>query len=410
MRFRTSGRGCKMQKSQHKLFAAFAAVIFAGTLLAGCGEPQESSSAGAERSREDRIADSLVSTGNTNRLNRVFEKAQNGEDVTIAYVGGSITEGYAAGAQSPDCYALLSAAEFESNYCAGGKVNCQNNGLSGTPSVLGFLRADSEVLASEPDIVFIEFAVNDGLDAIYGTAYESLVRTCLEAPNEPAVILLFTYMENGHTCQDVQQAIGEYYDLGMISVRDAIAGDLESGAMKWNEYGADDVHPSVEGHRLIADMVAHYFAEAKAKKPDKSYAVPEEGTQEGLFRNGRFCDATNTLYRDGSWVAGSHNNHFRAGFVFQKEAENEPLVMNVTGKSLFVVYKKFNDQAWGLAGVYVNDELAGILNANGPNGWGGPQVDLIETYDSVQDLHVEIRMLDDQTEKSFEVLALGVCE
>lgn len=217
-------------------------------------------------------------------------------------------------------------------------------------------------------------------------------------------------MENGHTCQDVQQAIGEYYDLGMISVRDAIAPELEAGTMHWGEYGADDVHPSVAGHWLIADMIAHYFEEAKAKKPDKSYSIPEDGMQEDLFRNGSFCDASNTLYRDGSWAAGSHNNYFKAGFTFQQEPENEPLAMTVTGRRLFVVYKKYNDPAWGLAGVYVNDELVGILNANGPNGWGGPEVELIETYDSVQELHVEIRMLDDQTEKSFEVFALGVCE
>ncbi len=397
-----------MQKSQNRLFAGFAAVICAGALLSGCGEAQTPDLPKGNRDAE--IARSLVSTGNTNRLNRAFEKAEKGEDVTIAYVGGSITEGYAAGAQSPDCYALRSAAQFQTNYCAGGEVKCQNNGLSGTPSVLGFLRAGSEVLPSEPDIIFIEFAVNDGLDTVYQTAYESLVRTCLEAPNEPAVILLFTYMENGHTCQDVQQAIGEYYDLGMISVRDAIAPELEAGTMHWGEYGADDVHPSVAGHWLIADMIAHYFEEAKAKKPDKSYSIPEDGMQEDLFRNGSFCDASNTLYRDGSWAAGSHNNYFKAGFTFQQEPENEPLAMTVTGRRLFVVYKKYNDPAWGLAGVYVNDELVGILNANGPNGWGGPEVELIETYDSVQELHVEIRMLDDQTEKSFEVFALGVCE
>ena len=135
-----------------------------------------------------------------------------------------------------------------------------------------------------------------------------------------------------------------------------------------------------------------------------------ESLHETLYRNGTFCDASNTLYKDGSWEPGSHNNYFRAGFVYQNDGENEPLVMNVTGRSLFVVYKKISDPAWGLAGVYVNDELVGILNANGPDGWGGPAVELVECYDSVRELHVEIKMLDDQTDKQFEILALGVCE
>lgn len=397
-----------MRKHTHGLAAAFAVLIFAGAALSGCGTPPEPETPGDFRAAE--IERSLVSTGNTARLNRVFEKAAAGEDLTFAYVGGSITEGYATGARTPNCYASLSAAEFQSSYCAGGTVTCQNNGLSGTPSVIGFLRADTEVLQTQPDLIFIEFAVNDGTDQLYQTSYESLVRNCLEQPNEPAVILLFTYMESGHCCQDQQQAIGEYYGLGMISVRDAIASDLENGNILWNAYGADDVHPSSDGHRMIADMIANYFAKAKAAKSDAAYTLPAEPLHSGLYRNGSFCDASNTLYKDGSWEPGSHNNYFRAGFVFQKEKANEPLVMDVKSRALFVVYKRYNDPEWGLAGVYVNDELVGILNANTPGGWGGPQIDLVEDYGSVQDLHVEIRMLDDQTDKSFEVLALGVCE
>ncbi|MBQ5533580.1 MAG: SGNH/GDSL hydrolase family protein, partial [Bacteroidales bacterium] len=183
----------------------------AAAVLTACGTvtPPEKPPETPEEFRAAMLERAVVSTGNTARLNRVFEKAANGGNITIAYVGGSITEGYAAGARSPSCYASVSAADFEKNYCTGGTVTCRNNGLSGTPSVLGNLRVTDEVLASAPDIIFLEFAVNDGKEQEYKTAYESLVRTCLSAPNEPAVILLFTYMENGHTCQEQQVEIGE---------------------------------------------------------------------------------------------------------------------------------------------------------------------------------------------------------
>lgn len=36
--------------------------------------------------------ESLTSLGNTNRLKDVIERAKNGEELTIAYIGGSITE------------------------------------------------------------------------------------------------------------------------------------------------------------------------------------------------------------------------------------------------------------------------------------------------------------------------------
>ena len=250
-----------MQKQ--KCFAALAAVIFAGAVISGCAAEKIPDSPEAVHSAA--VAHSLVSTGNTCRLGRVFEKAAGGEDITFAYVGGSITEGYSVGARAPECYASLSASEFETAYCTGGTVTCQNNGLSGTPSVLGNLRAGSEVLPSQPDIIFIEFAVNDSNDPLCQSSYESLVRSCLEAPNAPAVILLFICMENGRCCQEQQQEIGAYYDLGMISVRDGIQPELDEGRMLWSDFGADDVHPSKDGHRLIADMIANYFTAAKAK-------------------------------------------------------------------------------------------------------------------------------------------------
>lgn len=390
---------------QKRLASAAAAAVLAGTALSGCAAKEPET---PEEFRAAMIARSVVSTGNTARLNRVFEKAENGEDITIAYVGGSITEGYAAGSRSPQCYASVSAAAFQETYCAGGVVTCQNNGLSGTPSVLGNLRAGAEVLPAQPDIIFLEFAVNDGMEMDCRVSYESLVRTCLEAENEPAVILLFTYMETGHTCQEQQQEIGTLYDLGMISVRDAILPEMEAGRMAWSEYGDDDVHPTVEGHALLASFIAEYFAQAKAKKPDKSYQIPAEQVYPSLYPNASLCDAANTLYRDGAWVAGTNNSYFRAGFVYQPNEDNAPLGMTVTGKTLFVVYKKVNDPNWGMAGVYVNGSLAGIVNGYGVNGWGGPAVDIIETYDSVQEMKVEIKMLDDHTDKSFEVFALGV--
>ena len=50
------------------------------------------------RSDYEKMVDrSLLSTGDMTRMANVFKKAQSGEDITAAYLGGSITEGYNAG-------------------------------------------------------------------------------------------------------------------------------------------------------------------------------------------------------------------------------------------------------------------------------------------------------------------------
>ena len=70
---------------------------------------QESSEAGGssaaptaeaddDRTDYEKMVDrSLLSVGDMTRMADVFQKAQNGEDITVAYIGGSITEGYNAG-------------------------------------------------------------------------------------------------------------------------------------------------------------------------------------------------------------------------------------------------------------------------------------------------------------------------
>lgn len=394
-------------KQNRRTGALLAAAGLSAALLAGCGGAASKAPETPEEFRAAMIDRAVVSTGNTARLNTVLERAKGGSDITIAYIGGSITEGYAAGARSPQCYASLSAADFQSSYCQGGTVTCRNNGLSGTPSILGNLRVSEETLPAQPDIIFIEFAVNDGGEPDYTVSYESLVRTCLEAENNPAVILLFTYMENGHTCQDKQQEIGAHYDLGMISVRDAILPEMEAGRMAWSEYGDDDVHPSVAGHRLVADFIAKYFEKAAAKKPDSSYSVPAEAVHPGLFSGGALHDAANMTYKDGDWTPGTNNQRFQAGFVYQKGGGNAPLTFDLTAQTLFLVYKLSPDKAYGMAGVYVNGELAGVVNGYGANAWNGPAVTKIKDFGTETELHVEIRMLDDHTDRDFEIFAVG---
>ncbi len=393
-----------------KCAAAASAALLSGLCLAGCAGGSSKAPETPEEFHAAMVARSVVSTGNTAWLNRVFDKAESGGDITIAYVGGSITEGYAPGPRSPQCYASVSAAAFQETYCKGGTVTCQNNGLSGTPSVLGNLRVSDEVLPTEPDIIFLEFAVNDGMEMDYKVCYESLLRTCLEAKNEPAVICLFTYMETGHTCQEQQQEIGAHYDVGMISVRDAILPEMEAGRMKWSDYGDDDVHPTAAGHALLGEFIAEYFAEAKAKKADKSYEIPAETVYPALYTNGALHDAADLKYRDGSWNVGTNNQRFPAGFVYQKDTGNEGLSFTVTGKTLFLVYKVSNSTDYGMAGVYINGSLAGIVNGYGVNGWGGPVPKLIEHYDTETEMNVEIRMLDDHVDKSFEIFAVGVSD
>lgn len=180
------------------------------------------------------INKSLVSYGNVSRMQNQIKRAQNGEEVTVAYIGGSITEGLTAGADA--CYAKLTYQHFAKTYGKGDNVKYVNAGLSGTPSTLGVLRLDRDVLQKKPDIVFIEFAVNDGSDSAYQSSYESMVRMLLESDRNIAVVLLFARTAEGYSAQSYMKQIGSYYSLPMISYADALTYMIDNKQMTWEDF------------------------------------------------------------------------------------------------------------------------------------------------------------------------------
>ena len=60
------------------------------------------------------IERSLMNLGNTYRIRKAIEKARAGKEVTLAYIGGSITQGAGATPINTACYAYKSYQLFKS--------------------------------------------------------------------------------------------------------------------------------------------------------------------------------------------------------------------------------------------------------------------------------------------------------
>ena len=143
---------------------------------------------------------SVMSYGNNCRLKHFLNKLRNGEDVYIACLGGSVTEG-AGPANYTDGYAYKFCDSLKQRFGAnppekdGTNIHFVNAGLSGTPSPLGLVRYEQDVvkaLGHKPDLLIVEFAVNDGGE-YYGTgAYEQILRSALQADKDTAVIALYS--------------------------------------------------------------------------------------------------------------------------------------------------------------------------------------------------------------------------
>ena len=413
-------------KVKQWLASSLAVLMLVSTV--GCGDNSSSSKAEskaeASSSQAEKMAETdeewtqamydkaMVSYGNTSMMQNVIKKAQSGEKVTVAYLGGSITEGISAGADG--CYAKLTYDYFAQKFGTGDNVQYVNAGLSGTPSKLGILRLDRDVLAYEPDICFIEFAVNDGTEADYQNAYESIVRTLLQKNITP--VLLFSVTESDHSAQDYMKQIGEFYHLPMISYCDALRYLFANNRMTWKDFSDDQSHPNTEGHKLVASMVDYYFDTVMDVAPEGDYVMPTDTVFSPREVDAHMYEGDSlTPTSLGSWKEGSTIASFTNGWTYDNTGDNSPIVFEFKDKKfLYMIYKEVKQGEFGKLHVKVTADGEVYDESDydtiSPSGWGNAQIQNIAMMPEATNYTVEISMAAGDEDKHGEVLAFGYTE
>lgn len=358
---------------------------------------------------EKMVDRSLLSVGDMTRMSDVFQKAQNGEDITVAYIGGSITEGYNAG--TTEFYAKT-CTDLLQGYFPDITVTGVNAGISGTPSLLGNLRLERDVLSADPDIVFVEFAVNDGQEADYKNAYESLVRTLLTQEKDIAVVLLFTVLDSGYTCQEHMSKIGANYDLPMISVHDSVYEEIEAGRMTWQDYSNDQSHPNAYGHKCITDFVDNYYQKVLPVVAENVGEVSKELPDpvfSAKYMNMHYMDSATMdgVELDGFEQYDTHGS-FHNGWMY-RGTDGGLMKFTVECSVLEMVFKANNSDKYGTADIYVDGEKVKSVVSNMSDGWNNPVTAYLIDNDSSAEHTVEIRMEGGVTQ-AFFVMAFGYCD
>ena len=377
---------------------------------AGGSSAAPTAEADADRTDYEKMVDrSLLSVGDMTRMSDVFQKAQNGEDITVAYIGGSITEGYNAG--TTEFYAKT-CTDLLQGYFPDITVTGVNAGISGTPSLLGNLRLERDVLSADPDIVFVEFAVNDGQEADYKNAYESLVRTLLTQEKDIAVVLLFTVLDSGYTCQEHMSKIGANYDLPMISVHDSVYEEIEAGRMTWQDYSNDQSHPNAYGHKCITDFVDNYYQKVLPVVAENVGEVSKELPDpvfSAKYMNMHYMDSATMdgVELDGFEQYDTHGS-FHNGWMY-RGTDGGSMKFTVECSVLEMVFKANNSDKYGTADIYVDGEKVKSVVSNMSDGWNNPVTAYLIDNDSSAEHTVEIRMEGGVTQ-AFFVMAFGYCD
>lgn len=253
------------------------------------------------------VIDTTVITPETTEPEVKFEKREDqvyaadlfetADTLTFAFLGGSITNGNVIYPDALPWWPTSSNAwtnnilsYFVPKYRGVKLIKAVNIGLPGTTSDFAAARFADQVAAHEPDVVFIEYAVNDVNMPVnieeenIALFYEHIVRQCLEFDKIPSIVFVHTARPeetggpydrwvNGVAKKD---ALAAHYGLTTLNIYDCIKeeyqasgselifleylGKAGAGYFALNEEGtAYDVHPTANGYKLISDTIIAAF-------------------------------------------------------------------------------------------------------------------------------------------------------
>lgn len=203
---------------------------------------------------------------------------QRSTNITIAYLGGSITAG--AGASNEQMSYRARVTSYIRSKLPDSEVKEINAGLGGTGSFLGAFRVKRDCMNAKPDLVFIEFAVNDdGETEKQCVAYlEGIVRQIWTLNPQCDIVLIYTATEdwfNIYKTGDMpgsvkaHEKVADYYGIPCINVGIAASMMVEKNIWNTKDFSLDGVHPTDAGYALYADMIVSSGEAAWSQwKPD----------------------------------------------------------------------------------------------------------------------------------------------
>lgn len=325
---------------------------------------------------EEMIANSRYNEGNKVRLAKVIKKIQAGEEVTVAYIGGSITQGSSAGAQN--CYARLTTDWLQQQF-PNAKINYVNAGIGATGSFIGCSRVDKDVLSHNPDLVFVEFSVNDTTEhtELNKESYAALLRRIWAYSTDPAIVTIAMTQQNGTSFQEYHGEIIKMFDLPMISYKNTILDVINKGYIKWTDISDDDIHPNTPGHALLSKLITNYLQDVITDVDNISGEESNFNVDSNLgmkYINLKYLNSTDITPTNmgGFEKFDAFSNFYNLWYVRKRDGQftdADAIEFEFEGTNVDLLVGRLRKYATQ-ADVYVDGELVKTINCDFPGGWG----------------------------------------
>lgn len=350
------------------------------------------------------------------RLKECMKKAEEGKELTIGFLGGSITQGSLA--TTPENTYAYQIFLWWKNTFSQAEFHYVNGGIGGTSSHYGAARAVSDVLMYQPDFVVVDFSVNDEANPFFQETYEGVVRKLLSWNSHPAVVLLNNvFYDTGENAQEYHNAVGAWYGVPHVSIRDTIYQRMKGGDYQRDELTSDGLHPNDKGHKLVAQEIIRFLEMVKADSliDTQSADLPTPMTA-NAYENAKRLTIQNALpelngFRADAREKMGHLDHFKNGWIGKKEGDT--IRFEVNASCIAVQYRKTIQKPARKAELILDDDKAHaiLLDGNFDEDWGDClYLETVLHHGEKKKHTLEIRILPD-TEKEaapFYLMALIV--
>ncbi len=202
-------------------------------------------------------------------LGNTYKKLNTDKKLKVVYFGGSVTVGYGASDQETKSWRALIGQWLEDTFPQAEVTNL-NRGTGESGTYLGSYRFERDVIGADPDLVFIEYSINDlYAGATYAQAasqYEAIVRGIRQKlPQCDIVTVLVTDQgsANGtlHEQAQAHEDVSVAYKIPTVHVGRALATHLINNAATdhWSNYMIDIVHPNDKGYNFYYEVIREFM-------------------------------------------------------------------------------------------------------------------------------------------------------
>lgn len=355
----------------------------------------------------------IVNRGNLVRLENVIKKINSDKSISIGFIGGSITQGCHASTYE-NSYSYLVYKWFRNK---NQNVRYINAGIGGTTSYYGVARVDSDLLDERPDLVFVEFSVNDFNTDFYKETYEGLIRRILYHDCKPAVVLIHNIKyDDGFSSYENHIKIGEYYDIPAVSMHTDLYEQVKNGILDAKDITTDYLHPNSKGHKIIADTIIHFLESIEEENVvecgiQKKQPLTSNRYENTVIYNSLNINPTLKGFKKDSRPKEYYTDIFKGGWFANNK--NDEIVFKIKASEIAIQYRETISRPAPVALVTVDEGEEGIvLDGNFNEDWGDNlKIKNVLTHGSNIEHTIKIRVINaDNVISDFYLVAVIASE